>query len=192
MNWRHHWVAPSYWFHGSCLMGIRYVRLEEDFRYITQVNAHFDPLTLLPRGPASMNYLVTTSNDLLGFQLGAEMGVCVLPGIALGAEFKAGVYGNDAEQDTTIAATNLAPDIHEADSNRDVALVSEAGAMVVYQVKPWLSLRGGYQLLFLDGVALGPENFNTAAPFPPPREVLINDNGNVFYHGYTAGLEWTW
>ncbi len=199
LNWRHHWMSSNYWFHGSWLAGARYVRLEEEFRYMTVVNAHDDPLTppVDPneRGPADMNYRVATTNDLVGFQLGSDIFMCMLPGLVVGAELKAGVYGNMADQDTAITATNLNPPVAEALADQDVAFVGEAGVMAIYQLFPWLSLRGGYQLLYLDGIALAPENFNTVAPFPPfssNRTVFLNDNGDAFYHGFTAGLECLW
>jgi len=196
LNWRHHWMSPGYWVHGSWLAGARYVRLEEQFGYFTQVLAHTNPLPPNnQRGPADMNYRVSTTNDMIGFQLGGDLFVSLLPGLMVGSELKAGVFGNLADQSTVITATNLNPALVESRRSQDVALVAEASVMAVYQVTPWLSLRGGYQALFVDGVALAPENFNTVAPFPPvapSRGPVINDNGNVFYHGFTAGLEWLW
>jgi hypothetical protein len=192
LNWRSHWMGKHYFLQGSFLMGARYVRLEEELRYRTRVNAHIDPITTLPRGPASMDYLVAVDNDLIGFQLGSDLHACLLPGLLAGAELKAGVYANVADQATVVAATNLDPAVREAVADEDVALVAEANLTVVYQIKPWLALRGGYQILYLDGVALATENFNSAAPFAEPRPVFLNDNGNALYHGLTAGVEWTW
>ncbi|OHB75715.1 MAG: hypothetical protein A2W31_09895 [Planctomycetes bacterium RBG_16_64_10] len=199
LNWRQHWVGPNYWFQGSFMMGVRYVRLREDLSYLTQVNAHVDPNPppVAPelRGPASMNYQVGTRNHLVGFQLGSDLFACVLPGLMLGGDLKAGIYGNHARQKTTVDATDLVPDLFESASDDEAALVAEGSVMVLYQFRPWLSLRGGYELLYLDGVALAPENFNAVAPFPPlnaSRSVQINVNGDAFYHGLTAGLEWLW
>jgi hypothetical protein len=70
--------------------------------------------------------------------------------------------------------------------------------LVTYRVNQQWTLRGGYHFLYVDGVALAPENFNTVPPatfFPPPgvnREPFINTGGNVFYHGFFAGAEFMW
>jgi len=192
LNWRQHWMQPNYRLQGSWMAGVRYVRLREDLLYATRVNAHTDPITSLPRGPALMDYSVRTTNHLVGFQLGGDLFASLLPGLLVGGDLKAGIYGNHARQNTTISATNLNPAVREKVTDNDVSLVAEAGASVVYQITPWLSLKGGYELLYLDGVALAPENFNANAPFGGPRSTFVNDNGNVFYHGFTAGLEWIW
>ena len=48
-------------------------------------------------------------------------------------------------------------------------------------------------MLWLNGVALAPENFNTAPPFVTgARKPFLDDNGHVFLQGFTWGLEWMW
>ena len=54
------------------------------------------------------------------------------------------------------------------------------------QLTDHLALRGGYRLLWLDGVALASDqlavsDFANGSGF--------NDSGNVFYHGAFAGFE---
>ena len=80
----------------------------------------------------------------------------------------------------------------------DVAFVGDANFLVTYRVNYNWTLRGGMQALFVDGVALAPENFNTeppAGPFGPlagPRVPFVDDDGNIFYWGFTAGAEYMW
>jgi hypothetical protein len=52
-------------------------------------------------------------------------------------------------------------------------------------------LRAGYQALFIDGVALAVDNFNTVSPFSV-RDSFLDNSGNVTFHGAAAGFEWTW
>ncbi|MEX0937632.1 MAG: hypothetical protein WDZ59_07205 [Pirellulales bacterium] len=181
LNWRRDWMSSTWRTYGSFLMGARYVQLSEDFRHLTRTDT------------GSMNYLVETENDLAGFQVGGDAYFCVFPGLTFGGEVKAGVYNNSADQSTVVRATSLDPALVETEGSDDVAMVAEGGAIVVYQVSPSFSLRGGYQFVYIDGVALAPENFNGEPPFlGGPRDVFINDNGDAFYHGPTAGLEWMW
>jgi hypothetical protein len=187
VNLRHRYVSPHCRFHGSYLAGFRYVRLDEAFRHETETAV-----------PSNMVYRVATTNDLVGFQLGGDAYYCVFPGFMLGADFKAGVYGNSAEQDTVIDATTFIDPVIESVNRGDVAFVGEANALAIWRVNSRLTIRAGYQALFLDGVVLAIENFNATPPAvfnPPPmdnRVVGMNDNGSAFYHGGTAGFEWTW
>ena len=70
--------------------------------------------------------------------------------------------------------------------------------MATYRLNYQWTAKLGYHFLYVDGVALATENFNPTPPalfFPPPgvnRTVSMNDNGNVFYHGFMAGLEFMW
>jgi hypothetical protein len=181
------------------LMGIRYVRLEEDFNHRTRVR-RFDPF----QGPvvAGMDYLVKTKNDLLGYQLGGELWLCVLPAWSMGADLKAGIYGNHARQKTTADSFLLGDPprgtFNESDGVTSAAFVSEANLWVFYKISSRMTLRCGYQFLYLSSVALAPENFNTVASSLTLTEELrtrtpfINNGGTAFYHGFDVGFEWTW
>jgi hypothetical protein len=178
LNLRHRWTSANCVLHGSWLVGARYVALDEDFGYFTQTNL------------GEMNYLVTTENDLIGAQIGTDMFFCVSPRFKIGGEVEAGVYGNHARQRTNVTAT-LSPSLHELERDDDVAFVAEAGAIGLFRLTPRLTVRGGYQLIYIDGVALAVENFNTESPFTA-RQAFLDDGGDVFYHGVTLGFEWTW
>ncbi len=192
INLRRSWTGPRHRIFGSCLAGVRYVNWRERFQFFADVQQHVDPIGMVVRGPAQFDYQVLADNDLVGFQLGSELGVCLLPGLNVTAEFKAGIYGNRASQDTTISSTSIAPPLVEAADTEDAALVSEAGAYLIYQIHPLMKLRAGYQALFLDGIALAAENFNSQPPFAGSRTVSINDNGNAFAHGGLFGMEIGW
>lgn len=187
LDFRHRWVTPNCRLHGSWLMGVRYFKLDEEFRYLTQNTQ--DP----PDGPGFMNYFVGTSNSMTGFQLGGDLWLSLIPGLRFGGEAKVGLFGNHAEQRTTIAVSELDGLLVEEEASDDVAFISEAQLTVTWRLSQHWTLRGGYHVLFIEGVALAPENFNEAPPFIDGERVpFINDNGNAFYHGFTGGLEWAW
>lgn len=197
INYRTRFTSRNCRFHWSWLMGARYLRIDEDFLYNTLVDT--------AGTPDSLQYNINATNDLVGFQLGGDLYTCVWPGFMLGGECKAGVYANRAEQQTNavavvnngmagITTTNTA----EFAANDDVAFVGECGLIGIYKFSSRLAFRGGYQLLYIDGVALAPENFNSSANLAnvnnplANRALIVNDNGSLFYHGFTAGLECTW
>ena len=114
-----------------------------------------------------------------------------------GGEIQAGVYGNHMGVNTTIGSNLLqTPDFREHLAANDVSFVGQVNLLATYRINYQWSLRGGYQFLYVDGVALAPENFN---PVPPNinnpfnvRKTIVNTNGNVFYHGWNVGVEYMW
>lgn len=195
LNYRYRWMAPNCRYQGSWLVGARYFKLDEDFEYTTQSS-----INGVPGSPAGAEFSTNVHNDLLGFQLGGDVWVCIVPGFRLGGEFKAGVYNDNITVNNEIEVTDGVDDATflEEVQGQDVSLVAQADIKATYRLNYNWTLTAGYHFLFVEGVALGPENFNPVPPaifFPPPgvsREEFINDSGNVFYHGYTAGIEYLW
>ena len=193
LNMRRTWQTRSCRVYGSCLAGIRYVRLAEEFDYASEVQDHADPINGGNTGDSSMLYSTDTDNDLIGFQIGGELTGCILPGLLIGTDIKAGIYGNSAKQGTVVRSTGLNNDVIEFADSDEAAFVGEFGIFLMHQIHPLVKIRGGYSLLVVDGVALATENFNPESPFTgADRTVSINDNGNAFYHGGLLGLELGW
>ena len=175
---------------GSCGHGAVTHRRELDvlcgFRYVS-----FDEGLILAsdnaREQVDARYDLGTDNDLYGLQLGARWrGYRNRLGLeALG---KAGIYYNDASQ-RQILVDQLPSNpvqLRDAwDSSSDVAFLGELGLTLLYEVTPALTLRGGYSLLWIEGVALAPDQLDFA---------LVGGNridmaGGAFYHGASLGLE---
>jgi hypothetical protein len=55
---------------------------------------------------------------------------------------------------------------------------------------PTLSLRAGYQAMFVDGVAVGFENLQTDNIILQNGPGLLDDSGQIIYHGPILGLTW--
>ena len=178
-------------------MGVRYFQLEESFRHQTFVDYEI-PNNPEPNDVAgSMDYNVGTMNSMVGYQLGGDLWVAVIPGLKVGAEAKAGVFVNRADQETKIYANDIDGPVLfalEHVSKESAAMVTQADVMLTWRLNPNFTFRAGYQFLYADGVALAPENFNATAPFAGngDRFPSINDNGHVFFHGSTFGLEYLW
>jgi hypothetical protein len=204
LHFRRRFTAPNCRVQCSWLLGARYVYLLEDFEHFT-LGGDDDPVTPGLQTRGFMDYDIASRNSLVGFQAGTDLWVNVVPGINIGAEVKAGVYGNYANQSTNILATTTSPmnetTYDESVDGNDLAMVAEGNLTAIYRLNPHWTLRVGYNIMFLEGVALAAENFNTTPPnilttgpgFTfPPRIPTINDNGNVLYHGGYGGFEWMW
>lgn len=195
VNWRNRWMAPNCRYQGSWTLGVRHFILDEKLRYASSSSANgVDPgFGLIPaRGRVDTD----TTNNLTGIQLGTDMWICVLPGLRAGGEIQAGVYGNHMNINTTIGSNQNTPDLTERLEANDVSFIGQINLLATYRINYQWTVRGGYQFLYVDGVALAPENFNPVPlgfnnPFDP-RVALVNDNGNVFYHGWNVGLEFMW
>jgi len=167
------------------LLGVRYVRVDESFEYDT-VAAN-----------GSSESTVDTENDLVGFQMGVGMRHCCgdcccasdcnpclscLKCLSFETNAKAGVFVNLADQQSTVLASG--GELFSEERNDDnVAFVSEWGGTVSYSPSCCMSIRGGYHLFFVDGLALAPENFNRVAPSTGTRRPVLRDNGSILYHG---------
>ncbi len=83
-----------------------------------------------------------------------------------------------------------------ASANR-VAFLGEIGLQCKYQVAKGLWLKAGYEAIWLQGVALAPAQVReTFSQAPSPTDVSVQALGvdcgsGVFFHGATAGLEYS-
>jgi hypothetical protein len=178
---RSRWTGPNCVLQGSWLAGVRYIYLIEDFMYHTE------------GANGNMDYAVATSNSMTGGQVGGDLWVCIVPGFKFGVEVKGGVYGSRAEQNTSISSNSITTPLLEELAVDKASFVLEVGVMFIYKLNQNFTLRGGYQSLAIDGLALAPENFNPAPPFVGgTRAPVINDTGSALYHGFTVGMEWMW
>ena len=91
---RQRWTSPNGRVHSSLLTGVRYVKIVEDFQYVTNAGAN------------TMTYRAHTSNDLVGFQVGGDILTAVIPRLKFGAEAKAGVFSfqSDTASSTVVHA----------------------------------------------------------------------------------------
>lgn len=204
-SFRRSWIFPRGKTHGSWLIGARYIRLEDFFRFRSVVLPHLDPINDELRPAGDLDYRISTKNDMVGLQLGSELSHCVIPGIIISGQGKLGLYGNKARQLTQIEGDPLTVDedpIVANPSTTRFSYGSEARASLIWQFHPLVKLRGGYELLFLSRVATGAGNFSTDLPltFPGPDPPDTEENGrfpldtttNLLYHGFHLGLELGW
>jgi hypothetical protein len=195
INWRNRWMSPNCRYQGSWTLGVRHFILDEKLHYASSSSLNGVP-TSTGIVPAQLRDDTVTTNDLTGLQIGTDLWVCLLPGLRVGGELQAGVYGNHMKMDTSITS-NLVSNISAGQrlTSDDVSFIGQANLLATYRINYQWTLRGGYQFLFVDGVALATENFNPQPPLlgqPFPVQVVKNSNGNIFLHGWNVGLEYMW
>ena len=187
LTYRRYWVGFLPRISGTLLAGFRYTRLNEEFEFNT-----------VGETLQTFSYTTETDNHLAGFQAGGDIWISLLQGMRIGAEGKAGIYNNRLSVDTNIATSPPAtpPELSESDDENKVAFLGEASADIVIDILPSSSLRAGYEVLWINSLALAGDNFNTSSPFDVgaglPRVPFLDDDGEVFYHGAHAGIEYVW
>jgi len=161
----------------SVLLGFRYLGLDESLALQQGVNFGF----------ATFTHDIGAVNDLYGFQIGADMNLWSCGPLSVQGLFKAGVYGDHA---TNRAHIGLTHSDYSADSNAaadGVAFVGEMGITGVYRFTNHLSLRGGYQLLWLEGVAQASDQ--VAVSNPLAGTATVSFRSSPLYDGAFLGLE---
>jgi hypothetical protein len=164
----------------AALAGFRWAQVRERFAGGRIVDSIFQP----PIGD------VNTTNNLYGFQIGADAKLLEKGCFSIDALVKGGIYNNHAEHN---AAYDIQDDVAPGTiyrgfaSTNHTAFIGEIGLQASYQITCNFRLRAGYMLLWIDGVALAPDQLGLF-----DRETLttwIDANDTAFYHGATAGFE---
>lgn len=155
----------------AMLAGFRYVGLHEDFNVLDSVD---------PFQPAVVS---ETTNDLFGFQFGFQSMIWQHNQWQVETTAKAGAYYNDLDVDATDGITTFTA------SGSHVAFVGDLRAGVTYRLGPLVVFRVGYQALWLEGVALAPDQ-SAAMSLTYNRGDF--DLSRVVYHGGYLGFQLSW
>jgi hypothetical protein len=202
ISYRRYWLGWSPRISGTLLAGFRHTKLDERFTFSARGSQ--PPLDFPALSNAGLDYTVDADNDLSGFQAGADMWVGLMQGARIGIEGKAGLYANRyslTNRVDTFPVTTTPPALFEKFRDTQPALIAEASGDVVLDILPSISLRAGYEVLFINSIVLAGENFNQGSPynpgpvdntFGPIRTPFLNDQGEALYHGGHAGIEFIW
>lgn len=158
------------------LAGLRYINLDEDLLISSQLGAVVTP----------QHYAIDVNNNLFGAQLGTDVCLARCGRLQFDALVRCGFYLNNASQ-TTGSALIGTPVTASKDA---FALAGDAGLYATYCFTPNLSIRAGYQVLGLNGIALAPEQLQQSNL--ATARAGIDTSGSAFYGGGTLGLQYAW
>ncbi|MFT7639014.1 MAG: hypothetical protein ACI9G1_000741 [Pirellulaceae bacterium] len=171
---------------GCCLprsrwmIGARWIELDDNYSV-----AGTEFLTNQP-----LQHGIRAYNHMYGFQLGLETNwVNYQCGrTTLNSTIKAGVFGNTADQSTTF--DDQATNVTVTSSDDSSSFTGEVGITGKYQVNDWCSLRANYTALWIEGVALAPDQIQrTSLVDPPGIGSTLDMSGGTLYHGAFFGVE---
>ena len=194
ISYRRYWLGYIPRVSGTLLAGVRYTKVNENFVFASQGSETL-PQTVLPL--AALKYQEDCENNLAGFQTGGDIWVSLMQGLRIGSEGKVGIYDNHSRLANRIATTPPGiqpPALFEDFKDDHAAFITEGSLDVVADILPSLSIRAGYEVLFLNQLVLAGNNFNQTSPYgnQGPRVPFVDTGGELFYHGGHIGVEYVW
>jgi hypothetical protein len=130
-------------------------------------------------------------NRLIGPQVGVELLHPIGPTnlLTVSGRLKGGVYANMADSTTQLVNAGVVQLDNSADRTQLAATV-DFGLLANLQLTPRLSLHGGYEVWYLTGVALAPEQNVSPMTLNTGRGMITDED--AWFHGATVGVQYTW
>jgi len=161
------------------LIGFRWIDLHDEFMLdMTQTSGSYVP------GIVSAT---NVDNHLYGLQIGGDFVIVDTCKFRVETLLKAGIYGNVADQRTYSTNQGIGV-VGAAEANKTTtAFAGDVKLTGEYKITDGVSLRAGYQVMWLEGVALAPEQWDNTDL--TGGTATLDDEGSPLYHGAFAGVE---
>lgn len=175
-----HWVRrTNRGFTKHFLVGLRHFDAVDRFSWAAEGIASL--------GGQDGRYDIDTDNDLFGLQLGHSL---LYDSDRWSVELmgKGGVYHNHMVAETELDITNSANNSFTTyNSQSAISFIGEFQLIARYHLRPNLSLRAGWEMMYLTNIAHAPDQLTFS-----PDEGRFSGKGDPFYNGALFGLEGYW
>lgn len=145
-------------------------------------------------GTTANNTQINTYNTLLGGQSGGRMsisrGLFTLEGTG-----KAGLFYNQgiSHSQTAIGAVAAPATVSKRSEGTCESFVGEIDAVLTYRPSAAVAVRFGYQVMWICNTAIAVDQFSTGGNvYNAVASASLNDHGDIFLHGPSAGLDVRW
>lgn len=173
--WRHAGSRGEKLFGLSGIFGFRFFHWDEGFS-LAMTNSH-----------DTSHYIIHTENRVLGLQVGFDFRMNLRRNVHFDLLAKAGAMANSAEQDQFLGDFNDLLAVRSSQKQKwQAGVFTDVAAQLALQPLHWFSLRVGYEMLFLNGLALAPEQVSFSVG--PTAGKRVNTQGHAIGHGLFAGL----
>ena len=173
--WRH--LSPSHanYFGVATIVGLRYFHLNESFR-----------LTMV-KPPDKSSYNIHTKNRLYGAQVGLDLQWNPTRWLSWEAFVKAGLAGNDTHQHQFLGDDDNQVTLRDSSREKWESVVfADVAAEFGFRFLKFFYLHGGYEMIFLSGLSLAPEQISKRVGSNAGKK--DHTHGNAIIHGLFAGL----
>ncbi|MEE2642278.1 MAG: hypothetical protein VX768_16730 [Planctomycetota bacterium] len=155
------------------LHGIRFMNIDEQLTF----NSRGQILLF----PFSADSVTRARNPMLGYQIGGESTICLVPGVDVDTYFKCGVYNNFTSQETVQTNSLIPGSSVLGGSENELGFVSDFGIKFQFHiVENFMSFYGGYDGMYVNSFAAAPTNVNL-------DNAVVNDL-DFWLHGITFGV----
>jgi hypothetical protein len=185
--------APAFTLTGLC--GVRYFRMDDDFEFDTEWEVGGQPFDGWGTGANELYHDIQVENNLVGFQLGANMNYCVAARWNFFWDTNFGLYNNYITHDQRIyngsSPVIFTQDGREATVNSskdDVAFLGEMRLGGGYLFSNHWRGTLAYRAIGIGGVALAPDQIKPEYSNWADT-ARINADGSIIIHGVQAGIE---
>ena len=194
-NYRRRTVEQYCRFQGSWLVGLRYLRFDDDFGYSTigTVNNTNNANTL-----RFLNVNNGVDNKMFGVQGGFDLWWNVIAGVNLGIGVKGAWLDNNIDRHSTVFANSSGPNatprqLGIEDGARTSTVMGEFEATMLYRISHSWTLKSQYFVLGVDDVAYG-FDVSPAQNLFSAGAIAVNPirTDSLTIQGVSLGAEYVW
>lgn len=207
MNYRRRTVEQNCRYQGSWLVGLRYLRYDDDFDLLIRGADDNTENGNLPRFFNSFNGV---DNKMFGVQGGGDLWWNVIAGVNLGIGAKVGVLNNNVDRNLVVESNSLGAfatpgSLVVEDGDNKSTVMGEFEATALYRISHSWTLRTQYYVLAVDDVAFGyditharnvaDQAFNNGLPRAdrvPVTALNSIDLDSLTIQGISFGAEYIW
>lgn len=168
----------------SCLFGLRFAQVQETF----SVNSY--------KTHTHSTYTIGTQNSLVGPQVGIDFQIRPIRGFYWDLLLKAGADLNRVTGKISLKDLNNTEILRNNKRQKgQTGLFAQAAVGAGYQLRDWVNVHVGYQMLFFGGLALAPDQIDKSSSSigvgAKVSPYTVSANGYVIFHGVYSGLTFT-
>jgi len=199
LNYRRRTMFPYCRFQSSWLLGLRYLRYDDDLLY--QANG-LNNNTNAANEPRFFSSHSGTKNKLFGPQAGFDFWWNAVPGISLGFGAKGAWMQNDVDRQATVFANSLGPQatpgsLTLGDGEQQGTTMADFELKLIYRLTHSFTIRTSYYALAIDDVAYGGIDRELAQELVDDTFVASGDPRpfrfeSLVLQGFTIGGEYLW
>jgi hypothetical protein len=185
-------ITPPGKLTASILFGVRYTGLPESFDYYTNSDVT-KAGTVVTNG--SINSIhVSTTNEMVGPQIGATFEFYVDNRWWVNVDMKGAIMNNRSHQSTTYSNVDNGTTTVYSGSREEnhTAFAEEISVTAVYRWTQHFTTQIGYRALWMQNLALAPDNLNTNIDILTLGPAQLNHASSTVYHGPYAGVVIGW
>lgn len=173
--WRNFTPRRVDYFSLSGIAGLRYFNLIEGF------------VLKMERRPDTSTYNIHTHNDVFGVQAGLDFCWNPTRWFTWETAGKVGGMANHSKQKTFLGDRDNKKELRDSKSLKwQLGIFTDVSTQFAFQFKDHLNLHVGYEMIYMSGLALAPEQVSKKTNSSAGKK--DNTHGNIIIQGVFAGL----